>query len=153
MKGGRSTEIYTIGFTKKGAREFFELLENADIERLLDVRINNRSQLAGFAKRDDLIYFLDRLLGIEYEHETELAPTEELLGDWRDDSISWTEYEQRFEKLMTERNIEEKLDRSAFEKRTVLLCSEHEPEYCHRRLVIEYLDRVWEGVDATHLVE
>lgn len=144
-------EIYTIGFTKKGAEKFFELLRDASITRLIDTRINNRSQLSGFAKRDDLIFFLDELLDAEYIHDTDLAPTKELLDEWRNDEISWSKYEERFTELMTEREIEVKLDKSIFADPTVLLCSEHQPDYCHRRLVVEYLDEKWGDVNAVHL--
>lgn len=146
-----TTEIYSIGFTKKGARKFFSLLNEANIERLVDVRIRNRSQLSGFAKRDDLEYFLEELLGATYEHEPRLAPTEELLDDWRNDDISWEEYEERFYQLLNERNVEEHLDEGSFSRNTVLLCSEHEPEHCHRRLVLEYLSQYWENIEAIHL--
>ena len=144
-------DIYTIGFTKKGAKEFFGLLDEAGIERLVDVRLRNRSQLAGFAKRDDLRFFLDRLLGASYEHHEELAPTAELLDHWRDDEISWDTYEERFQELMSQRNIERHLDSEAFESPTVLLCSEHQPDRCHRRLVVEYLDEQWGDVQGVHL--
>lgn len=145
-------EIYTIGFTKKGAEKFFSLLEEAEIERLIDVRIRNRSQLAGFAKRDDLIFFLDKILGAEYEHREELAPTESLLDDWRDDVISWEEYEKHFFQLLEERRVEDELREDNFKEKSVLLCSEHDPEHCHRRLVVEYLDERWGDVDITHLM-
>lgn len=144
-------EIYTIGFTKKGAREFFGLLDEADIQQLIDTRIRNRSQLAGFAKRDDLKYFLEVILDVDYQHQPDLAPTEELLDDWRNDEISWEEYEDRFFALMREREIEKKLSPDYFEKPTVLLCSEHKPDKCHRRLIVEYLDDEWDDVAATHL--
>lgn len=145
--------VYTIGFTKKDAQTFFGLLEDADIQRLLDVRINNRSQLAGFAKRDDLRYFLDKLLDADYDHRETLAPTKELLDAWRNDEIDWSEYEQRFKQLLSDRKVEETLDPSLFEEPTVLLCSEHEPKHCHRRLVIEYLDEHWGDIEAIHLTE
>lgn len=135
--------IFTIGFTKKGAEQFFSLLKDAEIKRLLDVRVRNRSQLSGFAKRDDLRFFLDQLLGIKYQHSKILAPTKELLDAWRDDEIEWQTYEDRFWDLLNERNVENELDPHSFEVPTVLLCSEHEPEYCHRRIVVEYLDENW----------
>lgn len=144
-------KIYTIGFTKKGAERFFGLLESAGIERLVDVRLRNRSQLAGFAKRDDLRFFLDQLLGAEYEHMEKLAPTAELLDDWRDDEIDWQTYEERFHALMTERQIETHLHEERFEAPTVLLCSEHTPEHCHRRLVVEYLAEHWGDVNGVNL--
>ena len=108
-------DIYTIGFTKKGAKKFFSLLESADIERLVDVRIRNRSQLAGFAKRDDLIFFLREILGVQYDHMEELAPTKELLDEWRDDEIEWTEYENRFYNLLSDREVENTLSKEDFE--------------------------------------
>ncbi len=144
-------KIYTIGFTKKGAERFFGLLGSAGIERLVDVRLRNRSQLAGFAKRDDLRFFLDRLLGAEYEHREKLAPTAELLDNWRDDEIDWQTYEDRFHALMTERQIETQLQQERFETPTVLLCSEHTPEHCHRRLVVEYLADHWGDIEGVHL--
>ncbi len=145
-------DIFTIGFTRTTAEDFFGRLEAARIERLLDVRLNNRSQLAGFAKRDDLAYFLGRLLGIEYEHEPLLAPDDQLLTDFKKrGSIPWSEYEERFLELMRSRRIETALDRSGFSARTVLLCSEATAEHCHRRLVVEYLARHWPDVQAVHL--
>jgi len=150
-KGPNQIDIYTIGFTKKGAEKFFGLLRDADIKKVIDTRINNRSQLSGFAKRDDLIFFLDELLGANYIHDTDLAPTKELLDEWRNDEISWSTYEDRFEALMTERKIETKLDKSMFVDSTVLLCSEHKPEHCHRRLIVEYLDDKWGDINAVHL--
>lgn len=144
-------EVYTIGFTKKGARDFFELLDKHGIQRLTDVRIRNRSQLAGFAKRDDLEYFLEVILDADYQHQPDLAPTKELLDDWRNDEISWGEYESRFMSLMQERSIEKKMSPTDFEEPTVLLCSEHKPDKCHRRLIVEYLDDKWGNVTAIHL--
>lgn len=145
-------DIYTIGFTKTTAADFFRRLKEARIERLLDVRLNNRSQLAGFAKRDDLKFFLAELVGAAYEHEPALAPSAELLDSYKKRrDIAWSEYERRFLDLMAERRIEEVLDRRSFERRTVLLCSEDTPERCHRRLVIEHLAAHWPGVRAVHL--
>ena len=144
-------EIHTIGFTQKSARAFFESLRQKGIERLVDVRINNTSQLAAFAKRDDLRYFLDEILGAEYVHEPLLAPTRELLKAYRDGEIDWDGYERAFLDLMAERRIEEVIPKEFFGKRTVLLCSEAVPEKCHRRLVVEYLDRAWGNVEAIHL--
>lgn len=152
MENSDQVDIYTIGFTKKGANRFFELLRDANITKLVDTRINNRSQLSGFAKRDDLIFFLDEILDAEYVHDTDLAPTKDLLDKWRNDEISWDLYEDRFRELMIEREIETKLDKSMFTDPTVLLCSEHKPDYCHRRLIVEYLDDTWGDVNAIHLI-
>ena len=144
-------EIYTIGFTKKTAGEFFESLRRHEIERLVDVRVNNTSQLAAFAKRDDLAYFLKELIDAEYVHEPLLAPTKEMLKSYRDGALDWDAYEAAFLDLMEERNVEDVIPKTLFAERTVLLCSEPTPEHCHRRLVIEYLDRAWGDIDVVHL--
>jgi hypothetical protein len=128
-------------------------LREAGIKRLLDVRLNNSSQLAGFAKRDDLSFFLEELCSAEYLHEPLLAPTREMLDAYRKGRESWAGYEKRFLELMRERRVEEALDRRLFEEApAALLCSEARPKRCHRRLVLEYLDREWwGGVRAVHL--
>ena len=144
-------EICTIGFTKHTAEGFFRTLREEDVARLIDVRLNNVSQLAGFAKRDDLRYFLEHLCGADYVHAPELAPTAELLKSYRDGQIDWQEYESRFFELVEERRIEEKFSPDFFEPRSVLLCSENTADHCHRRLVVEYLSRHWDDVSAVHL--
>jgi uncharacterized protein (DUF488 family) len=144
-------EIYTIGFTQKSAAEFFGILKQHGIRRLVDVRLNNVSQLAGFSKRDDLAYFLEELVDAEYRYEPLLAPTQEMLDDLKKRRGSWVDYENRFLALMRERQIEHELDPATFEERTVLLCSEPTPERCHRRLVVEYLDAHWGDVRGVHL--
>jgi uncharacterized protein (DUF488 family) len=144
-------EIYSAGFTKHGARRFFGTLRDHGIERLVDVRLNNTSQLASFAKRDDLEYFLETIVGAEYVHEPLLAPTAELLDAYKKNNGEWEIYEKGFVGLMAERRIEERISRSLFKPRTLLLCSEHNAEFCHRRLVIEYLDARWGGVHGIHL--
>jgi uncharacterized protein (DUF488 family) len=144
-------EIYTTGFTQKSAEEFFESLRRGGIKRLLDVRLNNVSQLAGFSKREDLRYFLRALLGVDYLHEPLLAPTQELLDSYRKAKSGWGAYEQRFLALMREREIERRIDRSLFDIPTVLLCSEATAEHCHRRLVAEYLQAAWGDLTITHL--
>jgi uncharacterized protein (DUF488 family) len=144
-------EVYTIGFTQTTAERFFGALKSAGVKRLLDVRLNNVSQLAGFAKRDDLAYFLDAICGIAYVHEPLLAPTREMLDAYKKQKGSWQEYERRFLALMAERKIEERLNRDLFEVPTVLLCSEATPECCHRRLVLEYLQEKWGGLNVVDL--
>ena len=144
-------EIYSIGFTQKTAEQFFTKLKSAGIRRLLDVRLNNVSQLAGFAKRGDLVFFLKEICGAGYLHEPLLAPTEEMLGGYRGKKLSWDEYEALFTALMTERRIETQLDRKLFAVPTVLLCSEPTAERCHRRLVLEYLRDKWGDVTISHL--
>lgn len=115
------------------------------------MRLNNSSRLAGFARRDDLPFLLEELCGAEYLHEPMLAPTRDLLDAYREGREEWPGYESRFLKLMRERRVEEALARDLFEAPTVLLCSEAGPEHCHRRLVLEYLDREWGGIRAVHL--
>jgi uncharacterized protein (DUF488 family) len=144
-------EVYSIGFTQKTAEQFFRLLKDAGIRRLVDVRLNNVSQLAGFAKREDLRYFLGEICGAEYIHEPLLAPTQELLDGYRKNKGSWEEYERRFLELMKEREIETKLDRAIFSVPTALLCSEATAERCHRRLVLDYLTAKWGDLTVRHL--
>ena len=144
-------EIYTIGFTKKSAADFFGALKQAGIKRVLDVRLNNSSQLAGFTKRDDLAYFLRELCGAEYEHEPLLAPTREIFDAFKKHGGSWAEFEHRFLDLMAERSIEKKMARQRFDDPTVLLCSEPTVECCHRRLILEYLRVKWGDVHIVHL--
>ena len=144
-------DIYTCGFTQKSARQFFESLRRVGIRRLIDVRLKNMSQLAGFAKKDDLAYFLREICQVEYQHEPLLAPTEELLDYVKKRTGSWEIYEQKFLTLLSQRQIEERLDRRLFEMPTVLLCSEATPEHCHRRLILQYLNSTWGNVTAIHL--
>jgi len=144
-------EIYTIGFTRKSAEGFFELLKQNSVKRLVDVRANNTSQLHGFAKGGDLIYFLRDLVGADYVHEPVLAPTKELLKSYRNKELTWAEYEEAFIDLLSQREVEKNVSTEVFARRTVLLCSEPTPEFCHRRLVIDHLDRYWGDVKAVHL--
>ncbi len=136
-------EVYTTGFTKKSAEQFFESIRLVGIRRLLDVRLNNTSQLSGFSKRDDLAYFLRAICDVEYLHEPLLAPTQELLDGYRKGRGGWDDYEQRFIALMAERRIEDHMHPEFFATPTVLLCSEATAEHCPRRLVLEYLQRKW----------
>lgn len=144
-------EIYTIGFTQTTAQRFFTRLVDARIERLLDVRLNNTSQLAGFAKAQDLPYFARELVGAIYEHEPLLAPTQDILDAYKKRKGGWGAYEQEFQALMGRRRIDEALSAAAFERRTALLCSEATPEHCHRRLVAEFLAERWPAVEIVHL--
>ena len=144
-------EIYTIGFTKKTAAEFFGSLRQTGIRRLIDIRLNNSSQLAGFTKREDLPFFLREICQAQYVHEPLLSPTQEMLDAYKKRKGSWSDYELRFLALMGERKIEEKLEQRSFEIPTVLLCSEATAERCHRRLVSEYLQAKWGDLKITHL--
>jgi uncharacterized protein (DUF488 family) len=145
-------EIYTIGFTQSTAERFFGRLNDAGVKRLIDVRLNNQSQLAGFAKRQDLPFFLRELCGASYEHDPMLAPDRDILDAYKKRrDMAWEEYEQRFLGLMRQREIERRLDLRSFAVPTALLCSEATPEHCHRRLVVEYLAEHWPDVRAVHL--
>ncbi len=145
-------EIFTIGFAQTPAAEFFGKLKRAGIRRLMDVRLNNTSQLAAYAKRDDLRFFLREICDADYEHEPLLAPTQEMLDAYKKHKGSWEAYEEQFLKLMAERRVEQELDRERFATApTVLLCSEHTAEHCHRRLVLEYLGERWPNLVSVHL--
>jgi uncharacterized protein (DUF488 family) len=144
-------EIYSIGFTQKSASEFFGTLKAHGIERLLDVRLNNTSQLAGFAKQADLAFFLREICGAAYEHEPLLAPTQEMLDAYKKKKGDWTVYTDVYLELIRSREVQSVLSRESFEKKTVLLCSELTPEHCHRRLALEYLRKEWGGVNIFHL--
>lgn len=143
--------LFTLGFTKKDARSFFTLLRDSEVARVVDVRLRARSQLSGFARADDLEFLLEELCRIPYVPEPRLAPTAELLAAFRGGSLSWAAYEKRFLELMAARRVERVLDRAALDD-ACLLCSEHEPRFCHRRLVAEYLARQWGAVEIVHLV-
>jgi uncharacterized protein (DUF488 family) len=142
-------QIFTIGFTRTSARSFFTRLGASGAERLVDVRLNNTSQLAGFAKRDDLGYFAETLCGMEYEHMPILAPTKEMLDEYKSGRVRWDRYAGRFIHLMSSRKIE-MIDKSKIGG-SCLLCSEEKPHHCHRRLVAEYLASRWSGVEIVHL--
>ncbi|MGD0941793.1 MAG: DUF488 domain-containing protein [Terracidiphilus sp.] len=144
-------EIYSIGFTQKSAGQFFDTLKAHRIERLLDIRLNNTSQLAGFAKQADLAYFLKEICAASYEHEPLLAPTQDMLDVYKKQKGDWSAYEREFLALMRDRSIEDKLDKESFARKTVLLCSEPTAEHCHRRLVLEYLQERWGDVRVIHL--
>lgn len=143
-------KLYTIGFTKKSAEKFFGLLREAGVTALVDVRLNNVSQLSGFAKRDDLRYFLGEICGAQYAHRTELAPTKEMLDAYKKRGVGWAAYEERFLELMKVRQIEDSIRREALDN-AVLLCSEDNARHCHRRLVAEYLAQQWDDVTIEHL--
>lgn len=144
-------EIYTIGFTQTTAERFFGRLKTAGVKRLLDVRLNNSSQLAGFAKAQDLPFFLRELIGATYEHDPRLAPTQDLLDDFKKRKGDWDTYERKFNEIMSSRRIEQVLSPTEFELPTALLCSEAIAEHCHRRLICEYLTEHWVDVHTTHL--
>ncbi len=149
--GTRAMKLFSIGFTQTSAEHFFSRLKRAGVERVIDVRLHNVSQLAGFAKKDDLRYFLEAIGGIAYEHRPELAPTADLLERYRKRNHrgSWEAYANGFRELMRERAIEG-LPRAGFAG-ACLLCSEHSAQQCHRRLVTDYLSEQWGGLEVGHL--
>jgi uncharacterized protein (DUF488 family) len=142
--------IFTIGFTKTSAEGFFTRLQKAGVKRLVDVRLHNVSQLAGFAKRDDLRYFLRAICGIDYVHRPELAPTDDMLAEYKKHGRQWSAYEKRFLDLMATRHVETAVPQEAVDG-ACLLCSEDKPHHCHRRLVAEYLKDRWDNVEIAHL--
>ncbi len=143
-------KIYTLGFAKKSAKAFFETLRTAGVSRLLDIRLNNTSQLAGYTKRADLEYFCHAMLGIEYGHLPLLAPTKDILDAYKKHGNSWEVYEREFKALLVSRRPEAVMNTLIFD-RACLLCAEPSPDHCHRRLVAEYLAEKWISVDIIHL--
>ncbi len=143
-------DLFTIGFTKSSAEHFFARLQKAGVHRLVDIRLNNVSQLAGFAKRDDLAYFLKTICQIEYEHLPSLAPTKEILDAYKKKEISWAEYERRYLPLLESRQVEARLNRERLHN-ACFLCSEPTAGKCHRRLAAEYLKRNLGDINITHL--
>jgi uncharacterized protein (DUF488 family) len=145
-----AASVFTIGFTKKTAEQFFTALRDAGVKRVVDVRLNNSSQLAGFSKRDDLKFFLKGLAGIDYIAEPLLAPTQPMLDRYRKDGGNWDTYAQEFLALMEQRKIEDQIDPELVDG-GCLLCSEDKPHRCHRRLVAEYLQGRWGNLKIEHL--
>ena len=143
--------IYTIGFTRKTAEDFFELLRGAGVETLVDIRLHNRSQLAGFAKQEDLAWFAQELAGIQYVHVPELAPSRELFEAFKKRGGSWDAFERDFQQLMEERGAYGSFDRDLLRRSPCFLCSEAAPEHCHRRLVAEALAEREPGIGVVHL--
>ena len=144
-------QLFTIGFTKKNAEQFFGKIIEAGVKRVVDVRLNNTSQLAGFAKQDDLVYFLKKLGGIDYVHLPQLAPTQEMLDEYKKNKGDWAVFEVRFLELIAQREIEKSVAPEILEQ-GCLLCSEDKPHHCHRRLVAEYLSGKWTNIETRHLV-
>ena len=143
--------LFTIGFTKKNAQTFFSKLRNAGITRVIDVRLNNVSQLAGFAKRDDLVFFLSELCNCDYIHIPNFAPTKEILDAYKKKKIDWDEYVKRFQALINERKIENEITSEEL-NHACLLCSEPTPEQCHRGLVAGYLKDKFSDIEIEHLL-
>ena len=143
-------KVFTIGFTKKNAEQFFGRLKQPGLVRLVDARLNNVSQLAGFTKKDDLRFFLRQISNIDYLHMPELAPSQDILDDYKKNGGDWATYERKFLALMEMRRVEDKVSKDIING-GCLLCSEPTPEHCHRRLVAEYLKSRWGDLDIVHL--
>lgn len=145
-------KIHTIGFTKKSAKKFFDLIQKSGVKRVVDVRLNNVSQLAGFAKKEDLKYFLEKICHVQYVHEPLLAPTQQMLDEYKKNGGDWSVYEARFYELMSFRQIEKNIPKELIDD-GCLLCSEEKPHHCHRGIVAEYFKSHWPGnIEINHLV-
>lgn len=140
--------LYTIGFSKKNLKNFVGKLKDAGVSKLIDIRLHNTSQLAGYAKKDDLQYILS-LVGISYEHRVDLAPTDEILKNYKDKKITWDEYERNFKEILESRAPALRFENE--QSKICLLCAEPKPNHCHRRLVAEYFRRVDPGIQILHL--
>ena len=145
-------KLFTIGFTEKSAETFFDLLKKGGVKKILDTRLNNVSQLAAFAKGRDLKYFAKEIANIEYEHRIDLAPTKELLSDYRNKKVTWEEYQKIYIKTLDDRNILKKIDFNKLDG-SCLLCSEHKPDMCHRRLLAEYFRKANKEIEIIHLIK
>ena len=143
-------KLHTVGFTKKTAEEFFNCLQKAGVRRIVDIRLNNTSQIAGFAKSRDLKYFLHAIAGIDYVHIPDFAPTQDIIDNYKKRKGSWIEFESKFKDLMANRKIDE-IAVNVLRDNDCLLCSEHTPEYCHRRLVAEYFQEKLGKIKIIHL--
>ena len=145
-------KTFTIGFTQKSAKHFFSVIKNNDVSRIIDVRLNTSSQLAGFAKKTDLGYFLKELCDADYIHMPDLTPTKPMLDSYKNKTITWDNYADKFTNLMAQRHIERTINKNILDN-GCLLCSEHEPHQCHRRLVVEYLNKNWDStIEVVHLL-
>jgi len=142
--------LFTIGFTKKSAERFFYLLTSNNVKRIIDTRLNNTSQLSGFAKAEDLKYFAKVIGNIDYLYKPEFAPTNDLIKKYRGKEISWEEYEIGYLNLLDTRKISQKIKIEEFHQ-NCLLCSEHTPTNCHRRILAEYFQKINNNIKIIHL--
>ena len=145
-----SVVLYTIGFTATTAENFFERLQNNDVKQIIDARLNTKSQLSGFAKNADLAFFLKKIINANYLHVPEFAPTQEILNNYRNKKIDWSEYENIYLNLIKKRRVEMLLNAKELDK-SCLLCSEADATFCHRRLLAEYLERKLKSLSIKHL--
>lgn len=142
--------VTTIGFSKKPLKKFVDLLDSQGVKHLIDTRLNNTSQLSGFAKKDDLMYIM-KLVGIKYSHNLQLAPEGQMLDDYKKKRISWDEYEKKYIGLLEKRGIEKQIDDLLADGKPCFLCSEDKPHHCHRRLLVEYLQNFRKDIEVVHL--
>ncbi|MDD3436718.1 MAG: DUF488 domain-containing protein [Candidatus Gastranaerophilales bacterium] len=145
--------IFTIGFAQKSAEDFFKLLIVNKIECLVDIRLNNSSQLAGFTKHKDLQYFLKTIVKIDYIHDIKYAPTKDILDAYKSGKISWEDYKIKYDNLISTRKVEDLFKNTVHGKYSniCLLCSEAQATNCHRRLLAEYLKSKFNDVKIVHL--
>ena len=143
-------KTFTIGCAGKDASQFFTILKYAGVKRVIDVRLYNTSQLAGFAKKNDLAYFLKSIVGAEYTHLPIMAPTKQLLNDYKNRVINWPQYVEQFNLIISQRQIQKHITQEQIDK-ACLLCTEPKPDNCHRRLVAEYLANHWPNITIQHL--
>ena len=143
--------LSTIGFTKKTAKEFFNMLKDNKITKVIDIRLNNTSQIAGFAKQPNLQYFLKELANIEYQHITDFTPSKELLHDYQHNNLDWDKYIEIFNNLLKVRDVERNYKVEDFNN-CCFLCSEQLPDFCHRRLVVEFLAKNKDNVIIKHII-
>lgn len=144
-------KLYTIGFTGKPAEKFFNLLRNNGVKKIVDTRINNVSQLSGFAKGSDLKFFAAEIGQMSYEHKVDFAPTKELLLKYRNKQLTWEHFASEYINLLDMRKISKKTKVDLLHE-NCFLCSEHTPEKCHRRLLAEYLKQVRNDIQIIHLM-
>lgn len=144
--------VFTIGFTEKTAETFFGLLKKAGVKKIIDTRLNNVSQLAGFAKGKDLEFFAKSIVGASYEHNINMAPTKDLLSNYRDKKITWDQYEKEYIGILEKRRIIQNIDFEELDG-ACLLCSEHNPHMCHRRLLAEYFQKANKEIEIIHLIK
>jgi uncharacterized protein (DUF488 family) len=142
--------IFTIGFTRKSAAQFFEGLQKAGVKRVIDTRLNNTSQLSGFAKQVDLRYFLSKVSDIDYSHNLSLAPTQDILDAYKKKNISWEDYSKKYLELIQNRQVESTIDVEDLAD-CCFLCSEDKPHFCHRRLAAEYFQSHFNNIEIVHL--
>jgi uncharacterized protein (DUF488 family) len=150
MKMNTKVKLFTIGFTKRSAQDFFGSIKKNKVKTLIDIRLNNVSQLAGYTKREDLKYFLEAICNVNYMHITDLAPTEIILKKYRNKEINWGEYERLFTELLKNRKPEKAVNIEILEN-ACLLCSETTTDFCHRRLVADYFKDIYKDIEIIHI--